>query len=153
MAAKILPVYSDKMRALSETISVQCVSDMVHYFNGIMPFYSHHKNDLPSFQMITSQMYYFNHCKQIEVCAFFCVSERGVKRAYKRYIADGPGAFFAPPNVGIRKSAIFTPEKIALIQAKLNEGLSKKEVAILFDIKIDTFNKKLREGSLVEKKT
>ena len=152
MAEQMLPFFSKESQNLSLSISVQCNDDWVVYFNGLVPLFSHNPSDLASFRMITSQLYHSGHCKQTEIAALFGVSIRSVKRSYQKYLKNGPAQFFSKEKPGTRKSGIFTPEFTSIVQAQLDEGQSKKEIAKNYNIKIDTFNKAIRDGRLTEKK-
>ena len=153
MAKQVFPIFSSGHRQLSEKISVQCIDEQVGYFFGLHPLYNHRKDDLASFKLVTSLLYHNHYCTQVQIIDFFQVSPRGVKRAYKLFFDDGPASFFQQPKKGNHTAKIFTPELIELVQNKLDKGISKKEIVETLGIKIDTFNKAIRSGRLVQKKS
>ena len=154
MAKQILPIFPSHHGQLSEKISVQCINEQVGYFYGLHPLYNHNKNDIDSFKVTICQLYHNNYCSQSQIIEFFQVSPRGVKRAYQVYLEHGPGKFFTnrPKRKGKHTATVFTPELIKVVQEKLDDGVSKKEIAEAFDIKMNTFDKAIQSGRLVKKK-
>lgn len=151
MAEQILPKFPLTPVNLG-LVSVCCQNEMVGYFIGIAPFFSHTKNDIVSFKFACCLLYTHNHASQIEIAEFFGVSVRGIKRACKRFKTTGPGSFYQSGTPQRRGSTIFSDEVIDSVQESFEDGLHKKEVAEKYNIKIDTLNKAIRDGRIEVKK-
>lgn len=152
MAEQLLPKFSSKPAYLTNDISVACQNGMVVYFVGLLPIFSHAEKDIASFKMITSSLYMNNHITQIQIADFFEVSIRGVKRACKQFKEFGAGSFHRKPSPRKRQATIFTDEFVEIVQEMFEEGFTKEEIATKYNVKIDTFNKAIRDGRIIVKK-
>lgn len=153
MAQGILPILPAGSTLITDTLSVVNEDDMWTYFQGLLPVFSHGRNDPRSFRMFTAQLAANGHCKLVDIEKAFGVSAISVKRAVKLYRSGGGcGAFFAPRHV--RGAGVLLPEKVKALQALLDEGLSHQEAAQRADVNPDTVRKGIGRGllRLVKKK-
>lgn len=141
-----LPIFSKDMVLINNKLGVKQEEDTIYYFNGCMPIFSHHKDDYPSFRMITAQLYVNGNATQMEIVRAFGISVVSVKRAVKTYRTLGVGGFYK--KRAQRSSTIFTKDVLKEAQDLLDSGESAKEVASGLGIKLDTFLKAWREGRL-----
>jgi transposase-like protein len=96
--------------------------------------------------MITAQFCVSGNAKQAEIARAFGVPKISLKRAVKRYRAEGPRGFYAPRKR--RGPAVLTPAVLAEAQQLLDEGLETAQVADRLGIKRDTLSKAVRAGRL-----
>ena len=80
-----LPLFPAEATMVNHKKKIQKKDQTVFYFNGSMPIFHHHQNDLDSFRFITSQLVINGVCKQTEIVDCFEVSAISVKRWVKRY--------------------------------------------------------------------
>jgi transposase len=97
-------------------------------------------------------LYFHHHASQIEIADLFGVSVRGIKRACKRYKTTGAGSYYKSNTPQRRGPTIFTDDVIEFVEESFEEGLSRKEIAQKYNIKIDTLNRAIRDGRIDEKK-
>lgn len=151
MAEQILPKFPSTHVYLGQ-VSVCCQGEMVVYSIMLTPFFTHSKSDMISFHLACCLLYFNKHASQIEIAEFFGVSVRGIKRACKRFKTTGAGSFYRSGTPKRRGSTIFSDEFVDIVQESIEDGLSKKEIAEKYNIKIDTFNKAIRDGRIDVKK-
>ena len=151
MAEQILPKFPSTHVNLGQ-VTVCCQDEMVVYFIGLTPFFTHGKSDVVSFHLACCLLYFNNHASQVEIAEFFGVSVRGIKRACKRFKTTGAGSFYRQNTAKRRSSTIFSDDIIDLVQESFEDGLSKQEIAKKLDIKIATLNKAIRDGRIELKK-
>ena len=147
-----LPLFPPGITPITEALGFSKADGRVTYFNGTLPVFAHDEDDLASFRMITAQFYVNGSATQAQITRAFGVSKISVKRAVKRYLAEGPKGFYKPQKR--RGPAVLTPEVVAEAQRLLNEGLEPSEVADQLNVKPDTLSKAIRAGRLhrLEKK-
>ena len=152
MAQAILPILPAGSTLITDTLSVVNEGDTWTYFQGLLPVFSHGRDDPRSFRMFTAQLAANGHCKLVDIEKAFGVSAISVKRAVKLYRSGGCGAFFAPRHA--RGAGVLLPEKVQALQALLDEGLSYQEAARREDVCPDTVRKGIGRGvlRLVKKK-
>lgn len=151
MVAQILPKFPSTYASLGR-VSVSCKDDTVVYFIDLAPFFTHLSSDMNSFHLACCLLYFNRHATQVEIAELFGVSVRGIKRACKRYKESGAGFFSQKSTPKRRGPTIFTDEFIEIAQESFNNGMSKKEVAEKYELKMDTLNRAIREGRLKVKK-
>ena len=154
MAQAILPILPAGSTLITDTLSVVNEGDTWTYFQGLLPVFSHGRDDPRSFRMFTAQLAANGHCKLVDIEKAFGVSAISVKRAVKLYRSGGGcGAFFAPRPV--RGAGVLLPERVQALQALLDEGLSYQEAARQEQVKVDTVRKGIGRGllRLVKKKS
>lgn len=81
----LLPLFPLEATLVTSLIAVQKREATVYYFNGSMPIFMHHENDIDSFRYITSQFIVNGVCRQKDIVNCFGVSLVSVKRWVKRY--------------------------------------------------------------------
>ena len=62
-----LPIFPIGSTHITSTLAFVREGDQVTYFNGSMPVFTHAKNDMASFKMITAQFYLNGNAKQAVV--------------------------------------------------------------------------------------
>ena len=80
MPQMLLPIFPVGMNYINDHIGFQEQEGMVYYFHGMMPVFSHAKEDLASFRFITSQLVAGGNVKLIEISRAFGISYINVKR-------------------------------------------------------------------------
>ena len=155
MPQMLLPIFPFESTSINSLLGFCRKDEMVYYFNGMMPIFSHPVNDLRSFRLITSQLIVNGNASPKEIVESFGVSVISVKRYVKIYKQEGAAGFFKPRKG--RGSTVLTAEVLIKIQGYLNEGRGVKSICGELDLKEDTINKAIRDGRLhrvpVEKKS
>lgn len=141
-----LPIFPADCVHINAEIAFKNDLGNVTYFNGCMPIFSHHENDLAAFRMITSQFYINGNATQSEIAKAFGVTLASVKRAVKCYRTRGINGFYAPRNT--RGAAVLTESVLARIQERLTNGESVSDIAIEMELKKNTIDKAIRAGRL-----
>ncbi len=85
MIQTLLPYFPEDATLINQYLGVQKKEYTVYYFNGMMPIFSHDKDDNDSFRLITSQLVVNGNCKQMDIVRCFGVSKISVKRWVKKY--------------------------------------------------------------------
>ncbi len=150
MPQMMLPIFPDDVVYLNPNLAVRKEDGRVTYFNAMMPVFSHDENDIPSFQLITSQFCCSGVVKQADIVRAFGVNDLSVMRAVKRYRERGPAGFFAPKKT--RGAAVLTAAVIEKAQGMLDEGRGLPELAAELGLKRDTLSKAVRDGRLHQSK-
>jgi len=151
MPQSILPLFPSDATAINEVLSFACRDDLVYFFHGNLPVFSHGKDDKASFRMFTSQLYVNGQCTQMELVRAFGVTKISVLRAVEKYRKGGAEAFFVK-NKSERKPRVLTAKVLAQAQGLLDEGLSRSAVAEQLGLKENTLGKAINSGRLSEKK-
>ena len=148
MPQTILPVYPSDATPINDIISFCKRDGSIFYFHGTLPIFTHAENDLKAFRMFTSQLVVNGTCKQAQIVRAFGISSISMKRYVKKFRASGSNAFFAPRRK--RQPRVLTPEVLKRSQELLAEGQQRSAVAQVLGLKLDTLNKAVRAGRLVE---
>lgn len=146
MPQMLLPMFPAEATSINPLLGFCRKDDMVYYFNGMMPIFSHAVTDLNSFRLITSQLIVNGNATQKDIVDAFGISRISVKRYVKIYRQEGPGGFFKARKG--RGSTVLTPEVILKIQGYLNEFRSVSSICDEMGLKADTVNKAIRDGRL-----
>lgn len=146
MPQMLLPMFPSEATSINPLLGFSRRDDMVYYFNGMMPIFSHAVTDLKSFRLITSQLVVNGVATQKDIVDAFGVSAISVKRYVKTYREEGASGFFKPRKG--RGSTVLTPEVLVKIQGYLNEGRSVSSICNEMGLKADTVNKAIRDGRL-----
>ncbi len=141
-----LPFFPEGVTHITPLLAFRKEDGRVVYFNGSMPVFVHDESDLASFRMITAQFCVNGNAKQAEIAAAFGVAKISLKRAVKRYRAEGPRGFYVPRKG--RGPAVLTPAVLAEAQQLLDDGLEPAAVAERLGVKPDTLSKAVRAGRL-----
>ena len=148
MPQMLLPMFPYESTSINPLLGFCRKDDMVYYFNGMMPIFSHAVTDLKSFRLITSQLIVNGVATQRDIVDAFGVSLISVKRYVKTYREEGADGFFKPRKG--RGSTVLTSEVLAKIQGYLNvnEYRSVSSICEELGLKADTVNKAIRDGRL-----
>jgi hypothetical protein len=146
MPQMLLPMFPAEATSINPLLGFCRKDDMVYYFNGMMPIFSHAVHDLKSFRLITSQLIVNGNATQRDIVDAFGVSLISVKRYVKIYRQEGASGFFKPRKG--RGSNVLTPEVLVKIQGFLTEGRSVRSICEEMGLKADTVNKAIRDGRL-----
>jgi len=152
MGQSIFPLFIDGENNINSKISYEKSDDCnIYYYLYCHPIGFHPINDLREFKLITSQLIINGHCRNCEIVKAFGVTEISVKRSVKKIRTEGIGGFYRPRNTR-SGGTVLTPEVILEAQKKLDEGFSRKEVALSLSLKINTLSKAIQSNKLVEQK-
>jgi len=152
MPQQILPLIPRDATQISGLVSVFRDDANWTYFLSTHPIYSHRKNDLRMFRMVTSQMIGSGACRQVDIQKTFGVSKSSVIRSLNKLRTGGAGAFFTQRR-GRRGGKVFTSEALEKAQGLLDQGSSRKDAAQELGVKYDTFRKAINDGRLIESRT
>ena len=94
MPQSLLPLIPDGASRVSDLISVVRENGEWTYFCGVYPVFCHPETDRRSFRMFTAQLVCQGACQQVDIIRAFGVSKNSVKRAVKKYNAEGVGGFY-----------------------------------------------------------
>lgn len=146
MPQKLLPMFPAEATSINPLLGFCRKDDMVYYFNGMMPIFSHGVSELNSFRLITSQLIVNGNATQKDIVDAFGVSRISVKRYVKMYRHEGASGFFKRRKG--RGSNVLTPEVLQKLQGFLSEGRTVRSICEEMDLKADTVNKAIRDGRL-----
>jgi transposase-like protein len=143
-----LPVFPAGTTHLNEDLAFECHDGQVTYFNGHLPVFTHAQDDLAAFRLFTSQLVVNGSATQGDIRRAFGVPKVAVQRAVDKYRVGGAAAFFVPPKV--RPGRKLTPEVLAQVQARLDQGESVPEISRQTGVLANTIHKAIRAGRLRE---
>lgn len=146
MPQTFFPIFPSGLTLINEKIGFQKKDERVYYFNGMMPIFSHHESDLPSFRFITAQLVVLGNATQAEIVRSFGISSISMKRYVKRYRERGPAGFFEKSRR--RGPGVLTKEVLEKVQSMLDQGIETPVIAKELGLKADTLNKAIRDGRL-----
>lgn len=146
MPQMLLPIFPYESTSINPLLGFMRKDDMVYYFNGMMPIFSHPVTDLNSFRLITSQLVVNQVASQRDIMEAFGVSKISVKRYVKIYRQEGADGFFKPRKG--RGCNVLTKQVLLKIQGYLNEGRSVSSICKEMGLKSDTVNKAIRDSRL-----
>ena len=149
MTQLVLPIFSEGSTLITPALAFEKRDEMIYYFHGSIPIFSHPAGDIKSFRMFTSQLIVNGVCKQVDIIKGFGVPAISVKRSTKLYREEGAEGFYKAKKK-IRKPRVMTPEVITKAQSLLDDGKSRSEVAEILQIKRDTLAKVIVSGKLLE---
>jgi transposase-like protein len=141
-----LPFFPEGVTHITPLLAFCAEEGRITYFNGSMPVFVHEQTDIASFRMITAQFCVTGNAKQSEIAKAFGIPKITLKRAVKRYRAEGPKGFYRPRQT--RGAAVLTAPVLAEAQRLLDEGLETAAVADRLGIKPDTLSKAVRAKRL-----
>lgn len=142
----LLPIFPTGVKYINSSLAVLEEDGTVYYYHGILPIFSHLKNDLSTFKMFTAQLCANGSAKQCEIVKAFGVCGRTLIRAVTLYREKGVAGFYAPQKR--RGPAVFTEEVLVKVQKMLDDGNSVSEVAKETELKTNTLEKAIRNGKL-----
>lgn len=145
---KLLPLFSQHLTIINNSIGFINYENTVYYFNGQMPIFFHFAEDLDSFKMFMAQLYILGTASQSEINQTFGLSPINMKRWVKKYKEEGGKAFF---RHNVKKKVVprvLTPEVLKKVQTILNAGNNPSEAANELGLKADTLRKAIKSGKL-----
>jgi hypothetical protein len=146
MPQLILPIFPAGATHITDVLSFENRDGQITYFHGGLPIFSHAKDDVQAFRMITSQFYINGHVKQKDIVRAFGVTDIFVKRGVKIYRKKGVAGFYEQKNK--RGAAVLVPEVLIEIQERLNSLESIPSIATNMNLKQDTIRKAIASGRL-----
>jgi len=141
-----LPFFPQGSTEINVNLGFLCEDNQVTYIYGHLPIFTHAKDDIKSFRMITSQFCVNGSTKQSEICSAFGVTSISIKRSVKLYRSKGPGGFFQE-RVS-RGTAVLTTPVLERAQQLFDEGFELSEVSEEIGVKRDTLRKAVKAGRL-----
>lgn len=140
------PIYPEGTTFINDYLTFDKQGDQITYYSGMLPVFTHDKNDLNTFRMITSQFYINGNATQAEISRAFGVPAITVKRAVKKYREFGAAGFYSPRKT--RGATVLTPDVLIEAQVLYDQGKETNEVSQLLQIKSNTLNKALLDKRL-----
>jgi len=128
MPQMLLPIFPDGLTHINNRIGFQKKDHNVYYFNGMMPIFFHHEDDMNSFRFITAQIAVLGNATQAEIVRAFGISTISMKRYVKRYRDRGPAGFFDKPRrrgAGVLTKGFYGLTSIFLLIAFLSLHVSR----------------------------
>jgi transposase-like protein len=141
-----LPVFPAGTTAINAELAFERREELVVYFHGHLPVFTHGRKDLASFRLFTTQLIVNGTASQGEIVKAFGVPLTTVKRGCRLYRERGAGAFFKPP--ARRQGHRLTPEKLAAAQALLDAGQAVPAISAQLGILVSTLHKAIDAGRL-----
>lgn len=96
MSKRITPTFCEGISPIDGLLTYGCEADLITYFHGLAPVFSHARGDDASFRMIVSQFYINGATSQAKLVAVFGLNPLALKRWVKQYRAQGIRSFFEP---------------------------------------------------------
>lgn len=141
-----LPLFPAGSTIVTRDLSFEQREGKISYFYGSLPIFSHDKDDVATFRMITSQFYVNGYVKQSEIVNAFGVTKISVKRSVALYRIKGIKGFYEPRKT--RGAVVLTPIVLTTIQDLIDKDIGIKEIAKQLDLKHDTLSKAVKAGKL-----
>ncbi len=142
----LLPIFSSGVRHINSLLSFLEEDGTVYYYHGVLPIFSHAKDDIATFKMFTAMLCANGSAKQIEIVKAFGICGRSLIRAVSVYRNEGVAGFYKPKKP--RGPGVLTEEVKTTVQKMLDEGDSVVEIAKKTEIKKNTLEKAIRRGTL-----
>jgi transposase-like protein len=149
MPQGILPIFPPGTTCINDVLSFDLRDDLVTYYNGLMPVFSHQKDDIQTFRLILSQFFINGNATQAELIRATGIPSITLKRAVKKYREEGSKGFFTEPKRGGPR--VLTPYVVLEVEKLLEEGLEENDIAIQLNLKLDTLKKAIRQGRIKKK--
>lgn len=143
-----LPIFPVGATDINDHLAFEMRDQRVTYFYGNHPVFTHHKDDLRSFRMYTSQLIVSGSATGAQIQRAFGLPAITTKRYVKQLREKGIDSFWAPKVH--RGATILTEEVLKQAQQLLDEGFSRKDVALKLNIKPDTIRKAIDAKKLHE---
>ena len=143
----LTPIFPCGMRYINSHLAVEGdETGTIWYYHGIMPIFSHHKDDLITFKMFAAQLCAMGAAKQSEIVKTFGLCRRTLIRAVALYREKQIAGFYEIKRT--RGPSVLSEEVVIEIQALLNDGHSIQEIAKMKKMKQNTLEKAVRKGVL-----
>jgi len=141
-----LPVFPEGTTLINSDLGFIRQGQEVVYINGHLPVFTHEVNDLASFRLITTQLIVNGTATQSEIVKAFGVPERTIKRYCQKYRQEGAAGFYKP--AARRRGHCLTPERLAEVQAMLDQGQTPPEISRQTGLLSSTLHKAIDDGRL-----
>lgn len=141
-----LPMFPQGTTAITPDLGFVVQGEQIAYVYGHLPVFVHEVEDLASFRLFTTQLIVNGTASQTQIVQAFGVPLRTVKRYCAKYRKEGAAGFYraAPRRRGHR----LTPERLAQVQAKLDQGLGPAEISRQTGLLASTIHKAIDQGRL-----
>lgn len=149
MPQGFLPIFPPGTTCINNVLSFDLRDETVTYYNGLMPVFSHQKDDIQTFRLILSQFYINGNATQADLTRATGICSITLKRAVKKYREEGTKGFFTEPKRGGPR--VLTPDVVLEVEKLLDEGLKESDIAMELNLKLDTLNKAIRQGRIKKK--
>ncbi len=149
MPKPIQPIFAKGFTTISGQLAFECRDDTVTYYYGVMPVFSHDKNDIKTFHMISAQFYINGNASQADIARATGIPLITLKRAVKTYREGGPKAFYQEPKRGGPR--VLTPDVVDQAENLFDNGKDVGEVAEELGLKKDTLQKAIKSGRVKKK--
>jgi predicted transcriptional regulator len=143
-----LPLYPKETTFVSDILGVYEQAGIVQYILNGVPAYCHKMHDNNSFWFITSNYIALGHCRKSDVERCFGVSPESVRNWHKKFVEEGPVAFFGEDARKGGKSHKITGERLERIQQKLDKGRSNNSIAKEEGVRESAIRYALKQGYL-----
>ena len=150
MPQGMLPIFPPGTTCINDILSFDLRDETVTYYNGLMPVFCHHKDDIQTFRLILAQFYINGNATQAELAKATGMPSITLKRAVKLYREEGSKGFFTEPKRGGPR--VLTPDVVLEVEKLLEEGKSETSIAEQLNLKVDTLKKAIKRG-VVKKKS
>jgi transposase-like protein len=141
-----LPIFPLGTTHINAELAFRREADQIVYYNGHLPVFTHAASDLASFRVFTTQLLINSTASYGQIVKAFGVPMRTLKRYTRRYRDQGMAAFTKP--VVKREGPRLTAEKIAQVQALLDEGVAVPEISQQTGVLGTTLHKAIHAGRL-----
>ena len=146
-----LPFFPAGTKLINETLGFCEKNGIVYYLHNGDPIFNHSRGDLNSLRFILANLIVNKLCKVNELSKATGIDRSTIDYYVKVYQEQGITHFF------VHKSRLgqyykMKPEKLSVIQADLDEGLSIKRTALNHGVSVTTINKHIKYGNLIMKK-
>lgn len=141
-----LPIFPLGTTHINAELAFRREADQIVYYNGHLPVFTHAACDLASFRVFTTQLLINSTASYGQIVKAFGVPMRTLKRYTRRYRDQGMAAFTKP--VVKREGPRLTAEKIAQVQALLDEGVAVPEISQQTGVLGTTLHKAIHAGRL-----
>jgi hypothetical protein len=141
-----LPIFPKGCKDINSHIAFEERDNAITYFYGAHPVFTHHKDDLRSFRMYTSQLIVNGSATGAQIQRAFGLPAVTVKRYVKQFREKGIDSFFAPKVH--RGATVLTDDVLKKAQDLFDDGLSRNEVSVKLGVKPDTIRKAIAAKKL-----
>jgi len=148
----ILPLIPAGSTLLSDILSVDTVKDMVVYSHGVLPIFTHPKDDKRTYRMFIGHLIAEGLCKFTVIRDNLGIPNSTLRRIVDTYKTKGAAGFYEDKR-NTRKGAVLTEGVKSEVQDMLDDGFSVSDTAKYFDIKYDTVSKAVHDGRLHKPKS
>ena len=146
----ILPIFPREARMISPLLGVIEREGLIQYIANGLPIYSHDKDNLAVFRVVTCNFIEQGLCRSSEVARCFGIADDSVRKQLARYRKGGEQAFFMEGG-SENKSHKMRGELLKRIQSKLDKGQSNNSIAIQEGIREGTIRYAIQMGRLKKK--